>query len=752
MDFAPRFGAFQTENKLGRKRIMAKTNDVYKRLKSYEPLWECWYLADNKMLGMGSSGQVYLIKDEIIKDNIKYAVVKVISQELGPEWKNRTQEERKNALDLRKNRLFEEIRHMRKLEKRPYLVHCLDYAAKYYYDNEGMPVGFDVLIRMERYTCLSEVMWEDVMRTDEIEKLARQIGTALYYMHEIRMLHRDIKPGNIYIDEDTGDFLLGDFGISKQAAPNNYMTYAGTREYMAPEVFRSESSIDSYTFTADIYSYGLVLYYLLNEYKLPFMETRNLNNDDEAQQLRLNGAKFPEPKNGSAVLKSVVMKCCEFKPEDRYQSISEVLEDLGCKPPHGDDKGGAFSDSHGAISSSRKKAVHSAGSAEAYDDNTVPKKKRNPAIAATVGVVLVLVLIIAGLSTALTGSLSKEKPSANNADYSNAADDNMQDESNVTTQSSIDNDNTSVPDDDSPGKESSKPDNKPDDVHTENQYIYLTDLTGSGSSDGNGLVYYTAAVDNLGTRYSNGMGGSATEQSWQEYKLDGKYTELRGRAILNYECRTQSNDNIYLWIYGDDKQLYKSEEIKGGVLPQDFTVDITGVETLRIVIDGQNMVRLVDCALYKDSSVQTVSTAKEIEDDKRTQVSLYDLDRFNSSNANGTYDYEPNAKDRNGNTYSGAFIGPIFGKGDWQDYYIGGKYSEISGVLARTNAARSGDIFDSDPAQMRIYGDGTLLYETNIYNESEAISFNVDITGIQVLRIYTVESGHFMIADCVLTK
>lgn len=311
---------------------MAKMNDVYKRLKSYEPLWDCWHLAEDKMLGMGASGQVYLLKDDIMKDCTKYSVVKIITQELGPEWKTRPQEERKKALDLRKDRLLEEIRHMLKLEKKPFLVHCLDYAAKDFYDDGGMLLGFDVLIRMERYVCLGEKMLEDVIRTDEIEKLARQIGIALHSMHEINMLHRDIKPGNIYIDEDTGDFLLGDFGISKQTSPNSQMTYAGTREYMAPEVFRSENSVNSYTFTADIYSYGLVLYYLLNEYRLPFVEAVSLNNEDLAQQQRLSGEKFPPPKNGSAVLKSVVMKCCEFRPEDRYQSMSDVLADLGCKP------------------------------------------------------------------------------------------------------------------------------------------------------------------------------------------------------------------------------------------------------------------------------------------------------------------------------------------------------------------------------------------------------------------------------------
>lgn len=365
--------------------MMAKINDVYKRLKSYEPLWDCWYLADDKMLGMGASGQVYLLKNDIMKDHMIYSVVKIITQELGPEWKSRTQEERKKALDLRKDRLLEEIRHMLKLEKRPYLVHCLNYAAKDYYDDSKMLLGFDVLIRMERYVCLGESMLEEVIKTDEIEKLARQIGIALHSMHEINMLHRDIKPGNIYIDEDTGDFLLGDFGISKQTSPSSHMTYAGTREYMAPEVFRSENSINSYTFTADIYSYGLVLYYLLNEYKLPFMETMSLNNEDKAQQLRLKGEKFPPPKNGSAVLKSVVMKCCEFRPEDRYQSMADVLADLGCEPwlSYGNglaDFGKSSDEPYGAVCANGKKARPSSGGnisggADDYSDDAVIAKE-----------------------------------------------------------------------------------------------------------------------------------------------------------------------------------------------------------------------------------------------------------------------------------------------------------------------------------------------------------------------------------------
>lgn len=684
-------------------------------------IWPSWKVEG--LLGSGDYSKLYkaVCRESGTERHAAIKVISISSEAFGVDPKKFTGldgDYAKSQMQKTADGFISELRLLSSLKGYPGIVGVDDYKMVQKADE----LVWEIYIRTEPLTPFDLYVNQTEITEEAAIRFGLDICDAVEICRENGISYCDIVPENIFVDA-AGRVKLGNFGIERRLNMlKSGITSKGTPGYAGSE----KESGSAQSEQVGIYVLGMTMYRMLNGNVLPSFSQF--------------GKSLPAPRGASPDMADVIRRACSF----RFANVAELKQALADLEDR-------------AYISARGSGVYSSGTVRqsiGTEGPVLKKKRKNPAIAA-VCVVMVLVLIIATLSATLIGSLSKENP-ADDSDSSHTESnvaDNPQTESNVAEQSGQQEDDIVTPDSDSQADEPSEPDEKQDDVQAEDRYIYLTDLDISDSSDGGGLTYYPAAIDNLGTRYSNGIGGSAAnEQSWQEYKLDGEYTELRGRAILNYEFRTQSNDNVYLWIYGDDEQLYKSAQIKGGVFPQDFTVDITGVETLRIIIDGQNMVRLVDCALYKDSSVPTVSTAKEAKDDGKTQVRLYDLDWFNSSKAGGVYDYEPNAQDRNRNKYSGAFIGPIFGKGNWQDYYINGKYSEISGILARTDYAHSGDIFDNSPAQMKVYGDGVLLYETNIYNKSEAISFNVDITGIKVLRIYTNESGHFMIADCMLTK
>ncbi len=80
---------------------------------------------------------------------------------------------------------------------------------------------------------------------------------AVGFMHSNKIVHRDIKPQNVFVDFDM-NLKIGDFGISKllDSSVQNCQTSAGTPSYMAPEMVESQD----YSFKADIWSLGCVIY------------------------------------------------------------------------------------------------------------------------------------------------------------------------------------------------------------------------------------------------------------------------------------------------------------------------------------------------------------------------------------------------------------------------------------------------------------------------------------------------------------
>lgn len=120
----------------------------------------------------------------------------------------------------------------------------------------------------------------------------------------------------------------------------------------------------------------------------------------------------------------------------------------------------------------------------------------------------------------------------------------------------------------------------------------------------NDLEYFTRTLsvdDNLSSYGRDNIGNTHSTVQYYgggniEYLLNGRYRRISGTVGLADRDKDTSYTKV-LKIYGDNKLLYTSPEIKGGVVPDSFNIDITGVINLRIEVDGA-WVCLYDAALY----------------------------------------------------------------------------------------------------------------------------------------------------------
>ncbi len=297
------------------------------RLSGYQPLWENWFL--DSLIYNGANSRVYKIKRNRDGEE-EYAAMKAVTITLDNDLFISGDDSIKYLDDRCKN-AKSEIKNMIKLQRSPYIVSYYDDVTKEIIDDTGVKCGYDILIRMEYLECFgARIRKKDMpVTTQDVINLAYDIGNALLDVHKNKMIHRDIKPDNIFIDE-FGYYKLGDLGVTKSINALGYAsTRTGTEPYAAPEVWRSESYTQAaYTYKADIYSFGLVLYQLMNNNFLPFMNDFTHNELEKSISMRMRGEKISPPANGSQEFKNIICRMCQFNPDDRFNNMSEFISAL----------------------------------------------------------------------------------------------------------------------------------------------------------------------------------------------------------------------------------------------------------------------------------------------------------------------------------------------------------------------------------------------------------------------------------------
>lgn len=255
---------------------------------------EIGQLVDNKyrildIVGKGGMSVVYLARNE--RANKSWAIKEV--RKVGEE-----------NLEVKRNSLIAETEMLKKLSH-PNLPTIVDVIET----DDTFLVVMDYIEGNDLKEVLDEL---GAQPQEKVVEWGKQLCDVLGYLHtrEKPIIYRDLKPANVMLKPD-GNITLIDFGTAREVkvADANDTISLGTRGYAAPEQFGSTAKTDART---DIYCLGATMYHLVTNHN-PSTEPYVM------EPIRNRNHTL------SAGLESIILKCTQPKPDDRYQSCAEVM-------------------------------------------------------------------------------------------------------------------------------------------------------------------------------------------------------------------------------------------------------------------------------------------------------------------------------------------------------------------------------------------------------------------------------------------
>ena len=249
---------------------------------------------DKKPIGKGASASVYAVRR--ITDNEKLAmkVIKLPNQE----------DEIKNFLIQSENEvnLLKNLKH----------EYILEFVDVFFSENNELCI----VTELAEGGSLKDKRDSDPLENQELVKIFWQISVGVQYMHSKNVMHRDLKLENILLTKSL-DIKIADLGQSKALDTLSQLanTYCGTRSFMAPEVHEG----NRYTFAADIWSLGCILYQLVTG------ESAFYSLDSVKLKQKVKNLDYKHlPQSTTDEVREIVEGCLIVNPDERI-TIQSIL-------------------------------------------------------------------------------------------------------------------------------------------------------------------------------------------------------------------------------------------------------------------------------------------------------------------------------------------------------------------------------------------------------------------------------------------
>ena len=260
---------------------------------------------EKELLGKGRFGEVY----KVTKDDEAIALKEIIIEAKNKEKALILGLDSTEELEEKTQEVMKEISFLNDLKGDSHIVNYIDYFVDKTEDQYTLSIEMELLKQLDS-------IHDGILDEKDIKALLDDMLDALAVLEEHHIVHGDIKPSNIMVD-DYGNYKLTDFGISKVLG-QKLVGY--TKAYAPKEVLEE----GRYTSSSDLYSLGLVIYQMFNKNLLPFMKDKD---DLDSIHNRFK-EELPRPEGMDNDFYEFLKTALNNNPEERYFSAKAMKNTL----------------------------------------------------------------------------------------------------------------------------------------------------------------------------------------------------------------------------------------------------------------------------------------------------------------------------------------------------------------------------------------------------------------------------------------